>query len=64
LVFEAEDNLGRHHVADLRLFRIKPFGYGPYGDVAIGDHARQPIVFAADGQRPDIQISHLLRRFP
>ena len=30
-------------------------------DVAVGDHALEPVVLAADGQGADVEVTHLAR---
>src|SRR6266496_3968105 len=40
---------------------VAAFGDAPHHDVAVGQDAVQPVVGAADRQRADAQIAHLLR---
>src|SRR5262249_27640604 len=37
---------------------VAPLGDGPHDDVAVGEHAGEPVV-VADRQRPDVQHLHL-----
>jgi hypothetical protein len=41
---------------------VRPLGKALDHAVAVGDHARQPVVLTADRQSADIQVAHLARR--
>src|SRR5215218_4220088 len=53
------DRLALGQVAGAGRGRVTALGEAPDHDVAVGHHALEPVVLAADGQRPDVQVAHL-----
>src|SRR3712207_6904860 len=42
--------------------RVLAVGDAVHDDVAVGDHALEPVVVTADGQRADVEVAHLAGR--
>src|SRR5215207_6710783 len=53
------DRLALGQVTGAGRGRVAALGEAPYDDVAVGEHALEPVVLTADGQRPDVQVAHL-----
>ena len=51
------DDLVAGVVLHLDLGGVHALGHAVQDDVAVGDHARQAVVVAADGQRTDAQVT-------
>ena len=45
----------------LTVARVAALGEALHDDVAVSDHALEPVVLAADRQRADVEVAHLLR---
>jgi hypothetical protein len=50
------------HLGHLRRGRVLALGEHLHDDVAVGQHALEPVVLAADRHRADVELSQLLRR--
>ncbi|EEF22200.1 conserved hypothetical protein, partial [Ricinus communis] len=59
LVLETPGDVAAHHVPDLAGIRREAVRGGTDRDVAVGDHADQPLA-VADGQGADVQVAHQL----
>ena len=57
LVLEDVFHLGRHHLADLALGGVLSGGYRPYADVAVGQHADEPVL-VRDRNGADVELGH------
>jgi len=62
IIFKAVGDLGAHVVSYKCCLWITPFGCRANGDIAICDHADEPIPIA-DWQRSNVELPHFLRCF-
>ena len=62
LIFSATGNVTRHDVTDFLYPRIMPLGHGAHHNIAVRDHAHQPIILAYR-KRADVERFHAARSF-